>query len=188
MAEKAATGKQRHLNSLDIIILVILVGFGGFSLIRGFVREAFALGGIILGVFAANVFYDNLGEFLFNHVKSEDIANVLAYVIIFIGTAIVMALLGRILQKSIKLSLLKWPDRLLGFILGVAKGLIVVSILVMVLGKVLSQQSVFLTNSQLKPYVESIYTFVPDSLQQKFQDKKEEVQKFIQKKKEAKSK
>jgi len=170
------------MNTLDIIILIILLGFAIIGFFKGFIRAAFALAGLVLGIIAANIFYSIFGEFLQKYTANEDISNTLSYTIIFICVTIGMAILGRILNNFIKVEFLKRLDRILGLVLGFGKGLILVSIMVMVLGMTLPTQSTLLTKSQLKPYIESIYTFVPDDFLTKLQEKKKELEKYMQKK------
>ena len=169
------------LNALDIIILCIIAFFAVFSLFRGFLREAFALGGIILGVIAANHYYAFLGKRLSGIIANTDIANAVAYVVIFLVVALVMVMVGRLLNRFVTFVLLKWLDKILGLAFGLAKGLIVVSVLVMVLEMALPQKSAFLAQSRLKPLVEALYSFVPDDILKKLKEKKKSVQEHIRK-------
>jgi membrane protein required for colicin V production len=169
------------LNALDIIILCIIAFFAVFSLFRGFLREAFALGGIILGVIAANHYYASLSKRFSEIIANADIANAIAYVVIFIGVTMVMVLLGRLLSRFVTFVLLKWLDKILGLAFGLAKGLIVVFIVVMVLDMVLPQKSAFLAESRLKPLVETFYSFVPDDILKKLKEKKKSVKEYITK-------
>ncbi|MCP4667890.1 MAG: CvpA family protein, partial [Deltaproteobacteria bacterium] len=68
-----------------------------------------------------------------------------------------------------------------GLAFGLAKGLIVVSILVMALGMVLPEKSAFLAESRLKPLIETIYAFVPDDILKKLKEKKQSVETYIRK-------
>ena len=170
------------MNSFDIIILIILAFFAVRSFFRGFVREAFSLGGIIAGVIAANEFYAHLGEILSKYISSGDVSNTLAYVVIFAAVALAMNILGGILGKFVKLVLLGWFDRLLGLAFGLFKGLIIIAILVMVLNMVLPATSTFLTASRLNPLVESTYPFIPDGFLKKLKEKENAVKEIIKKK------
>ena len=169
------------MNVLDIIILCIILFFAVFSFFRGFLREAFAFGGIVLGVIAAINYYSYLGNRLSYFITNAAIANAFAYVIIFLAVTLVMVIVGRLLSRFAKLVLLKWVDRLLGLAFGLAKGLIVVLVLVMVLEMVLPKKSAFLAKSRLKPLIETAYSFVPDDILKKLQEKKKSVEKHIRK-------
>ncbi len=169
------------MNALDLVILSILAFFAVFSFFRGFVREAFSLGGVVLGVVGANTFYSSLGKVLSKSINTDEIAYTLAYVMIFLAVTIIMVILGRILSKFVKLVLLKWLDRLLGLAFGLSKGLIVAAILVMVISMVLPQKSTFVSNSRLTPIVESIYSFAPAGFLTKLKEKKKTAEKYLHK-------
>lgn len=175
------------MNTLDIIIIVILGFFATISFFRGFVREAFALGGLILGIILANVFYSFLGKAflgLFDFLTPA-LANVLAYLVIFIAAAVAMYFIGRLLEEFVELILLKWLDRMLGFIFGLAKGFLIVAILSMVLGLVAPRESNFIHNSVLLPRIESVYAFLPDDLLSAAKKKKAEFENYLENKSEA---
>jgi membrane protein required for colicin V production len=169
------------LNALDIIILCIIAFFAVFSLLRGFIREAFALGGIVLGVIAANHYYDTLGKKLAEMITNTDIASAVSYVVIFLAVTLVTVIVGRLFSRFVKFVLLKWLDKILGLAFGLTKGLIVVLILVMVLEMVLPPKSAFLAKSRLKPLIETAYSFVPDNILAKIKEKKQSVEKQIRK-------
>ncbi len=169
------------MNSLDIIILCIIAFFAVFSFFRGFFREAFALAGIVLGIVAANNYYSALGKRLSEVITNTHTANTVAYVVIFLFVTLVMVMAGRLFGRFAKFVLLKWIDRLLGLAFGLAKGLIVVSILVMALSIALPEKSALLTESRLKPFVEIIYAFVPDDILMKLREKKKSMEKYVMK-------
>ena len=167
------------MNILDIIIIIIFGYFALRGLFRGFVREAFALGGLIFGVAAAARYHDHVAQILFRYMHNSDIANVAAYVTVFLVVAIAMTVVGRILSRFVKLLLLGWLDRPLGMALGLMKGLIIACIVVLVVGLAAGEERAFVRNSRLKPMVESFFFFVPNYMVEKLQAKKVPVQKKL---------
>ncbi len=177
------------MNPLDMIIVVILGYFGTISFFRGFVKEAFALGGLGLGIILANVFYSMLGDILLKFVDfpSPAIANIMGYLIIFIAVAIAMYVLGFLAEKFVKLVLLKWLDRSLGFVLGFIKGFLIVAVLSLVVGIVMPRKATFIQESVLLPYIESSYVFFPDHLLSIIKEKKNEFEIYLEKQTKPKS-
>ncbi len=161
------------MNGLDLIILAILAFFAITSFLKGFVREAFSLGGVILGVVAANNFYVQVGRVLNQMIARPELANIIAYVATFAVVAVVCNILGKFFDGFVKLVLLKWLDRLLGLTFGLVKGLIVVSILVLVLQMVLPQTSAFISKSELQPKIAALHVFLPSTVLEKIREKKE---------------
>jgi membrane protein required for colicin V production len=168
------------MNILDIIIIIIFLYFVVFGFFRGFVREAFALGGLIFGVAAAARYHDHVAQILFRYIHNSDAASIAAYVLTFIVVAIAMAVIGRILGRFVKLLLLSWLDRPLGAALGLMKGVIIACIVVLVVGLAVGEERPFVRNSRLKPVVESFFFFMPEHMMAKLKAKKVSLQKHLQ--------
>ena len=173
------------MNSLDIIILVILAFFSIMSFFRGFIRGAFALIGLILGIIGANFFYPYLGAILSKSINNTNVSYLLAYVLILVVITVIVILIGKYLNKSIELSLLKWLDRFLGLGFGFVKGLIVAYILVFVLGVILPSDSSVLRKSQTRPLILKLYSFVPDDFFRSISNQKSKLNNNIKKQAEA---
>jgi len=97
---------------IDIVIIVIIFILIIQGLISGFIRGIFDIGGIIIGLFLAFEYVDKLRN-----------AKFLAFILIFLGTVIVVSILGRIISKLIHLTPLGAMDRLFGGGLGFIKGI-----------------------------------------------------------------
>jgi len=61
-----------HFNYFDIVILGLSVLLGLKGLIRGFLKEIFALIGIVGGVFVASRIANDIGTFLANILKIQN--------------------------------------------------------------------------------------------------------------------
>ncbi|MBT5077857.1 MAG: CvpA family protein [Candidatus Marinimicrobia bacterium] len=117
----------------DILILIIL-GFFTFSGFRnGFIKEAARFMGMIGGFFAAHNFHDDLMPFLEVHISNPNILTVASYLGVFCITLFVINTLAMVLQKFFEFILLGWLNRLLGTLLGLIKGVLVVSIIIFIL-------------------------------------------------------
>ncbi|MFW6099743.1 MAG: CvpA family protein [Bacteroidota bacterium] len=169
------------MNTLDIIIIAVMGFFATISFFRGFVREAFTLGGLILGIILANIFYSFPGKVLVGLADflTPAMANVMGYLLIFISVTVVMYFTGRLLNEFVELVLLKWLDRLLGFVFGLAKGFIIVAVLAMVLGLVAPRESRFINKSVLLPRIESAYAFLPEDMLLAAKEKKREFENYL---------
>jgi membrane protein required for colicin V production len=97
---------------VDIVILILIVGLVIQGLISGFIRGIFDLAGIILGIFLALEYAERLRMTRF-----------LAFLLIFIGTVLVVSIAGRIISKLIHLTPLGVFDRLMGGALGLVKAI-----------------------------------------------------------------
>jgi len=117
----------------DIIILIIL-GFFTFSGFKnGFIKEAGRILGMIGGFFAAHNFHDDLMPFLEIYFSNPNILTVVSYLSVFCITLLLINTFAMILQKFFELILLGWLNRLLGTLLGLIKGIFVMSLIIFIL-------------------------------------------------------
>lgn len=97
------------------VLLLGLAVFNGFR--KGLVAAAFSLLGILLGLFIARHFSQMLGSWFRLHYQYEGKWVVIgAFVTLFIGTIIVMKLIGKLIETALSLALLGWANKLGGII------------------------------------------------------------------------
>ncbi len=118
---------------VDIIILVILVFFFISGMRRGLIRQVLDIVGIILAFICA--FY--LAHFLASYFEQSieltyNISLVIAAVVIFIGIILLFHALGLLFQKIAEITLFGSVDRIGGGLFGTFKGILLVSLLLVV--------------------------------------------------------
>lgn len=120
------------MNYVDIIIAVVLVAFGIGGLRKGIITEAATLLGLGLGLYGAFHFSDYTADRLLQWVEiNPKYLNLISFIVTFIVVAILVNLLGRIVTKIVKSLNLGFIDKLGGFLFGIAKGILICSLLVM---------------------------------------------------------
>ncbi len=152
------------MNYLDIIIAVLLVVFGIGGWRKGIIIEAATLLGLGLGLYGAFHFSDFTADKLVQYVEIDPkYLHLISFVVTFIVVAVVVNLLGRLLAKIVKTINLGFVDKIGGFLVGIAKGLLICSLLVMLLN-VLNLKGVVKEDSKeesmLYPYVEQAVPYV----------------------------
>jgi membrane protein required for colicin V production len=114
---------------LDAFCLIVIVGFSFWGLVRGLIREAFSLGGLILGIWLGMSLNGAVGGFLAGVLgMGQEFAQPIAFALIFVIIAIAMTWLGIIISKLSHIALLGWLDRFTGLIFGFCKGLLIASV------------------------------------------------------------
>lgn len=120
------------MNYVDIIIAVVLVAFGIGGLRKGIITEAATLLGLGLGLYGAFHFSDYTADRLLQWVEiNPKYLNLISFIVTFIVVAILVNLLGRIVTKIVKSLNLGFIDKIGGFVFGIAKGILICSLLVM---------------------------------------------------------
>src|SRR5271165_3141044 len=132
------------------IVVVVLLNVVAAA-IQGFFAEALSLAGLVVGYIVAAWRYQRLAEWLMSFLKSEWLAEILGFLIIFFAILFVFGLAGRIARKLMKAAGLSGFDRFLGALLGLVKGGLMVAVILMGL-TAFTPTSKMLDDSKLAPY------------------------------------
>jgi membrane protein required for colicin V production len=117
------------LNTLDYAVLGVILASGLFALMRGFVREMFSLGAWIGAYFCAVKYYPLAEPTVAHYVKNEKAVGIISAVAVFCVALIVLAIIGNLIAGLlIRGRGLTAVDRSLGFLFGIVRGVLVVSI------------------------------------------------------------
>ena len=119
---------------VDIVIPGIIVVSALISLMRGFVREALSLVGWLAAFWIALTFADDLANLFLAGISVPSIRIIVAFTILFVVTLVIMAIINNLARQLIKKSGLKGTDRMIGMLFGLARGVVVVSVLVLLAG------------------------------------------------------
>jgi membrane protein required for colicin V production len=111
------------LSYFDIIVTTLVTLLGLKGLFRGFIKEFFALIGIVGGVFIASRIASNTGELIANFIPIDNNNTMLliGFVASFIAIWLIVYMLGTVFSKIFSLSGLGVFDKILGFVFGAGK-------------------------------------------------------------------
>ncbi len=153
-------------------IMVMVVGISmAVAFRRGLVRAIFGLLGLVGGFQLASVTYVDVADRIniYHGIQSETTARIIAFLLIVTVVALGFELVGRGIQKSLRLVGLGTFDRMLGAVFGFARGCLICIALLMVLCNA-APQSDLLVRSALSPYLfaaaHDVSFLVPQYLQQ----------------------
>lgn len=142
------------MNWLDIILLIIIAASVVSGLKSGFARVAVGIGALLLAIVLGIWFYGSAGAIFQEYVSSRAVANILGFLLIFIGVILVGAAFGALLAKLFKWVGLGWLDRLLGGAFGLLRGVVISIVLIMALMAFSPKPPpASVVNSRLAPYV-----------------------------------
>ncbi len=146
----------------DLVIVVTLVFFTLRGISNGFVGEVAGIVSLIGGFWAARTFNGQLAPHL-AFVSDPSLRYITACAILFIAVMLIIGLLARVLKKIIAFSFAAWADRLAGALLGLAKGVLLWAIVIIVLEK-LFKDAPFMRDSRVIPYLSSLIDQLKQSL------------------------
>jgi membrane protein required for colicin V production len=149
------------MTTFDIIVYSILGLSVIFSLFKGLVKEIFSLLSYLGGYLMASKYQGVFSKVLIQSIPSNPIAKVVAFTAIYILTAIIISLMGRVARSFImSATQLSGFDRLAGGIVGFAKGVIIVIALTFPLQYFPEVGKKFMKDSQTTPHLAKVLIFI----------------------------
>jgi membrane protein required for colicin V production len=158
---------------IDILIIAIIALSAVISLIRGFVQEAVSLATWIAAFTLAWLFFRPLAVELTPWIDVQSIRLGVAYGIILIVVLILGALVNHFMKVLVSSTGLTGTDRLIGVFFGVARGAVVVAVLILLAGLTPFPKDNWWQTSQLIPYFKDIalwlQSYLPNDIAANFQ-------------------
>jgi len=139
------------VNVADWIILLVLVISVVQAASSGFFQEAFGIAGLVFGYLIAAWQYRHLAGHFAAYISSPWLGEIVAFLAIFLGVMLLAGILGKIVLWMVKEAGLNVVDRFLGGVLGFARGILLVAI-VLVSMTAFTPTSRWLQGSSLSPY------------------------------------
>ncbi len=122
------------MNWVDYFILGVVLLSGAISLLRGFTREALSLAGWVIAIWLALAFAPRLAGHLVPYVSIPEVRLAIGFVVILVATLVATALVNLLVGRLVNGTGLGGTDRMLGLSFGMARGVFIVAILVLLGG------------------------------------------------------
>ena len=153
------------LNQIDTAILIVIAISAAFGLWRGFVKEVLSLLSWIAALLVARVYSVSIAGLLVNMIESESIRCVAAFALLFVIVIMIGTLINHFMAKLLTITGLKFLDRLLGAVFGLARGTVIVLVILFILNVFVSETE-WWQESTLIPYgivmIEESQIFIGD--------------------------
>lgn len=121
------------MGTLDIILLICFVPALVRGIQKGLVEQLISLVSIFVGAWMAYRFAEPLSVWLTQFINVEPkILGVASFAVIVILTVFLLALLGKLLAKTLKLASLGFVDKLLGVVFALLKAALIIGLLIFV--------------------------------------------------------
>lgn len=120
------------MNIVDIILLICFVPALVQGFRKGFISQVIAIISIIAGVWLSARFTADASTWLAQYIQgSEQVLKVVSFALIFIAVIAVLAVLGRLLEGTVKLIMFGWLNKLLGVAFSLIKAGLIVGLVIM---------------------------------------------------------
>ena len=152
----------------DYAVLLIIALSIMLSIIRGAVREVLSLAAWVLAFWAAQTYTVEFAALLPETLSNPSLRLMTGFALVFLTVLVVMSLVAILCSKLVKASGLSVADRSLGVVFGLARGFLMVLILVLLGGLTsLPKQPMWkdaLFSSQLERVATYVKTWLPEGL------------------------
>jgi len=153
---------------LDYVVIGIIVLSLVLGLWRGVVSELIALAAWVMAFMAALEFGAQCGQYVFSGIGDPAIRALAGCTLVFVGVLVAMSLVRLAVRQMVKALGLSLSDRLLGMFFGMARGLLVVMVLVAAGGLTSAPQQPWWKQAVLAPPLETAVLaakpWLPDDL------------------------
>ncbi len=137
---------------VDYLLLAIFMLSALMGLFRGLIKEALSLVGWVLAVWCAWRFGPTVAELIPSFADDSILEIWVARIIVLVTVLILSGLLGRLIAFAIHQSGLSGTDRVVGMVFGMARGVVLVSLVVLLLGQAGFEADPWWQESKLIPY------------------------------------
>ncbi len=159
------------MNIFDLIVGVLAIYMVYKGAKRGLVLEVTSLLALVLGLFLSYYFYASVAQnYLVNYVDwSPQTLNLSAFLLLFIGIALMVHLLGRLITKLLDIAALGLFNRVLGALFGLIKLALLLLVFNVTIDYVLSLLGMsklpeFLDTSLVYNFSQEVYKFLMPQL------------------------
>lgn len=125
---------MRRLIWVDFILLAIILVSALLSLWRGFVREALSLVSWVAALWVALLFFHDLADWLARWIDTPSVRDAVGFASLFVVTVLVGGLVSYLAGQLVAKTGLTSTDRALGVVFGIARGIVIVAVLVLLAG------------------------------------------------------
>jgi len=136
---------------IGLISISLIIG-----LFRGLIREAFALVTWGIAAWVGLKFSTPFASLLENAIGIPSMRLAISFIILFVLTLIIGAIINHLLSALVQKTGLTGTDRLAGLLFGIGRGVMVVTLLVMLAGLTPLPDAPWWKDSQLIPHFQSL--------------------------------
>ena len=153
------------MTQVDTLILAVIAISSAFGVWRGFIKETLSLLSWIAALLVSRVYSESLAGLLESLIDNPSVRYVTAFSVLFVLIIMLGTALNHFMSKLLVVTGLKTLDRLLGAVFGVARGTVIVLVVLFILNVFVSG-SEWWQQSTLIPYgmvlIEESQIFIDD--------------------------
>lgn len=120
-------------NAIDVFFIVIIFILALIAAAKGLVKEFFGKAAVICGIAGAVIFYGRLSPYIAAYIKNQAFSNAISFLLIFVVVYLIVKIIQHLVAKIFSSEIMGGLDHSLGFLWGIAEGLTVVALLIVIM-------------------------------------------------------
>jgi membrane protein required for colicin V production len=145
-----------QFNWLDFCFIGLITFSALIGFIRGLVQELSSIANLALSLWSGIIFYESIGERLPDIIQPAEVRYVIGFFIGFAAVLIAVTLLSKTVSWFVNSIGLKGPDRILGVLFGILRGVLCTALVILVKQSSSFSGSDVWRSSILIPYFEPL--------------------------------
>jgi membrane protein required for colicin V production len=170
------------MNFLDWILMIVIGASSIYGLAKGFIRAVVSILAVIIGLILASRLYSGVSPFLIKFGLDDPVLKVFSFLTFFGLIFIAIIVIGKKIHMFVQVNLLGSLNRVAGLGVGLAKGVIISSGIILILTVALSEKNPVLRQSKFTPPIMNIskilISFAPEDLKKHFKEREEKLREF----------
>jgi membrane protein required for colicin V production len=142
------------ITSFDVIIALLFLVFLVRGAWIGFMRQLAAFLALVGSYWLAGRYSGEMVPYVQQFLQDPKVVFLASFALLFMVSAVVFILAGKVLRRVMEITLMGWFDRFLGLLLGAVKAAVVAVLLFMVLASTLSSTNAMIHKSVSSPYLQ----------------------------------
>jgi membrane protein required for colicin V production len=158
------------MNPLDIGVIAVIVLSAIFAFARGFVREALSIVAWIGAAFITLRGADQVVGLVEPTVKNPLLSQLIGWGALFVVSLVILTIITSIIGRYVRTSSLSAIDRTLGFVFGLARGMLIVSLAYLLLDAAVAKDDrpIWVQQAKSTPFLhwgaDELKVFLPEQL------------------------
>ncbi len=169
------------MNLFDMLAVVILAFCVIRGMFRGLIKEISSIIGVLGGFYAAYTYYVVPAGLLSRWISDPAHVNIISFLLIFCIVFLIISMLGVVIKYVLNIAFLGWFDRVCGVGFGLLKGILLISVMLIIFTAFLPKNAPLVKDSVLAPHFtlvsEKMARVVSRDMKQQFGEKIEELKK-----------
>ena len=158
------------VNSLDVIIIVIILAGAYLGYCRGLLAEVIALVGVFLGISLASRFYQQAAEVFLSTLRDQEITSFIAFLVLYAAGVLAFFLIHLVVKSNMADRALGPESRIPAAVLGGVKSVIFVAMVIFLVIFFWGPKNSFTSGSKLLPrflpHCRTIVLLLPETMQE----------------------